>query len=217
MRIQIALDLVDLLKAVDMARDLCLAGADLIEAGTPLIKAYGIGAVGLIKAACPHAEAVADIKTADVGALEAELAKRAGADWGTVMAVVNLETVEEFARRAREIGLKTALDTIGLPSPRDRVLEILNRAPIDMVIFHLGIDVQKRRGLTIEGLADEAEKIKREGGVAVAVAGGIDERSLSAIRGRDIDVAIIGRAITSAKSPREAYLSLKSIITKITN
>lgn len=213
MRIQVALDLVDLFKAVDMARDLCSAGADLLEAGTPLIKAFGVGAVGLIKAACPSAEVVADMKTADVGALEAELAKRAGADWGTVMAATNIETIEIFAKRAKELGLKVALDTIGVPNPRERALEVVRRAPIDLVVFHLGIDVQ-RRGATIEGLVEEAEKIRSEG-VAVAVAGGIGERELHIIRER-VDVAIIGRAITSAPSPREAFILLKSIIAKKT-
>ncbi|MGC8582438.1 MAG: orotidine 5'-phosphate decarboxylase / HUMPS family protein [Thermoproteus sp.] len=213
MKIQVALDLTDLLRAVHMARDLCAAGADLLEAGTPLIKTFGVGSVALLKSACPTAEVVADLKTADVGALEAELAKAAGADWATVMAATNVETIEEFARRGRELGLKTALDTIGVANPYDRVREVLDRVTLDMVILHLGIDVQRRRGLTIDQLIAEALRIKHLG-VSVAVAGGIGQKELEKIAGTEIDVAIIGRAITSAPSPREAFLLLKSIITK---
>ncbi|MCI4465726.1 MAG: orotidine 5'-phosphate decarboxylase [Thermoproteus sp.] len=213
MRIQIALDLTDLLKAVNMARDLCTAGADLLEAGTPFIKTFGIGAVALLKSSCPSAELVADLKTADVGALEAELARTAGADWATVMAATNIETIEEFALRGRELGLKIALDTIGVLSPYDRVKEVLGRVPLDMAIMHLGIDVQKRRGLTVDQLVAEALRVK-DLGVSVAVAGGIGQRELEKIATTNIDVAIIGRAITSAPSPKEAFLLLKSIITK---
>lgn len=213
MRIQIALDLTDLLKTVEMAKSLCSAGADLLEAGTPLIKTFGIGAVGLVKSTCPSAEVVADLKTADVGALEAELAKAAGADWATVMAATNLETIEEFVRRSKELGLRSVLDTIGVPDPYGRVQEVLNRARPDMVVLHVGIDVQRKRGVTIDQLIAEALRIKSLG-VSVAVAGGIGQKELEKIAGTDIDVVIIGRAITSAASPREAFLLLKSIITK---
>lgn len=213
MRIQVALDLTDLLKAVNMARSLCNAGADLLEAGTPLIKAFGIGAVGLIKSACPSAEVVADLKTADVGALEAELAKTAGADSATVMAATNLETIEEFINKARELGLKAVLDTIGVLRPYDRVKEILDKARPDLVVVHIGIDVQKRRGVTLDQLIAEALKVK-ELGLPVAVAGGIGQRELEKIANTGIDVAIIGRAITSSTSPSETFRLLKSIITK---
>ncbi|MEL9991088.1 MAG: orotidine 5'-phosphate decarboxylase / HUMPS family protein [Thermoproteus sp.] len=213
MRIQVALDLTDLFKAADMARSLCGAGADLLEAGTPLIKAFGMGAVALIKSSCPSAEVVADLKTADVGALEVEMAKAAGADWATVMAATNIETIEEFVRRGRELGVKTAIDTIGLLRPYDRIKEIIEKVAPDAVILHMGIDVQKRRGVTVDQLIGEAERIK-DLGVVVAVAGGIGRQELEKIARSRLDIAIIGRAITSSPSPREAFLSLKSIITK---
>lgn len=213
MRIQVALDLTDLLKAVDMARSLCSAGADLLEAGTPLIKAFGIGAIGLIKSACPSAEVVADLKTADVGALEAELAKAAGADWATVMAATNLETIEEFVNKAKELGLKSVLDTIGVLNPYDRVKEILNKTRPDLVVIHIGIDVQKKRGVAMDQLIAEALKV-RELGLPVAVAGGVGQKELERIASTNIDVVIIGRAITSSASPRDTFRLLKSIITK---
>ncbi|CCC82148.1 orotidine 5'-phosphate decarboxylase / HUMPS family protein [Thermoproteus tenax] len=213
MRIQVALDLVDLLRTIDMARSLCEAGADLLEAGTPLIKTFGLGSVGLIKSACRTAEVVADLKTADVGALEAELAWKAGADWATVMAGTNLETIEDFVNKARELGLKVVVDTIGVADPETRVREIVSHVAVDMVTLHIGIDVQRRRGIPIDRLIEEAERIKRLG-VKVALAGGIGQRELEILSKRDIDVVIVGRFITSAPSPKDAFLLLKSIINK---
>ncbi|MGC8994776.1 MAG: orotidine 5'-phosphate decarboxylase / HUMPS family protein, partial [Pyrobaculum sp.] len=53
MKIQVALDLVDLRRAVELTRELCEAGLEVVEAGTPLIKMFGMPAVSALKTACP--------------------------------------------------------------------------------------------------------------------------------------------------------------------
>ncbi len=52
-----------------------------------MVKSAGIAAVTAIKAAHPDKLVFADLKTADAGELEAELAFEAGADLVTVMGV----------------------------------------------------------------------------------------------------------------------------------
>ncbi|MFN3804372.1 MAG: orotidine 5'-phosphate decarboxylase / HUMPS family protein [Pyrobaculum sp.] len=213
MRLQVALDLVDLRKAIELTRQLCAAGLELVEAGTPLIKTYGLSSVSALKAACPGAEVVADLKTADVGRLEAQLAKEFGADWGTVLGATNMETIVEFINAGREIALKTAVDLIGVSNPVERAREVLKAARPDLFVFHLGVDVQKKAGLKFEQLLDAACEVRTQG-VAVAIAGGITEREVEIItRGRrQIDVVIVGRAITGDMSPVTRFIAINKIL-----
>jgi len=213
MRIQVALDLTDLRRAVEMTRELCRVGLELVEAGTPLIKMYGLPAVSAIKTACPKAEVVADLKTADVGALEARLAKEFGADWGTVLGATNIETIEEFVNEAKTLGLKTAVDLIGLTNAIERAREIKQRVIPDLFIFHLGIDVQRRSGLKFEELLEMAFRLREEG-VRVGVAGGITDREIKMIveSGKIIDVVIVGRAITNDPSPSSKFIIMNNIL-----
>jgi len=216
MKIQVALDLTDLRRAVELTRELCRAGLEMVEAGTPLIKMFGLPAVSAIKTACPTAEVVADLKTADVGALEARLAREFGADWGTVLGATNIETIEEFVKEARALGLKAAVDLIGLPNALERAKEIKQRVMPDLFIFHLGIDVQRRTGLRFEELLEMASRLRTEG-VGVGIAGGITEREIKIIieGGKTVDVIIVGRAIVSDPSPSSKFIIMNNILKQI--
>ena len=216
MKIQVALDLTDLRRAVELTRELCRAGLEMVEAGTPLIKMFGLPAVSAIKTACPTAEVVADLKTADVGALEARLAREFGADWGTVLGATNIETIEEFVKEARALGLKAAVDLIGLPNALERAKEIKQRVMPDLFIFHLGIDVQRRTGLRFEELLEMASRLRTEG-VGVGIAGGITEREIKIIieGGKTVDVIIVGRAIVSDPSPSSKFIIMNNILKQV--
>ena len=66
MKLQMALDLDDMQKALQMAsstRDF----VDIIEIGTPLIVRFGVDAVKMMKDSFPEASVLADIKIADGG------------------------------------------------------------------------------------------------------------------------------------------------------
>jgi 3-hexulose-6-phosphate synthase len=72
--------------------------------------------------------------------------------------------------------------------------------------------VQRSRGLTIEGLINEAVRIKNEYGLKVAIAGGINEEVAPKLRGTNIDIVIIGRAITQAKDPVASAKNLRALL-----
>ncbi|MEJ2296545.1 MAG: orotidine 5'-phosphate decarboxylase, partial [Candidatus Lokiarchaeota archaeon] len=78
-KLQVALDLIDLEKALRIAEKVA-SSADIIEAGTPLIKSEGIGAVEVLKDNFPDKLICADLKTADAGYLEVKMAANANAD-----------------------------------------------------------------------------------------------------------------------------------------
>src|SRR5690242_6328172 len=82
--LQLALDYISLPPALVMAAQVG-PEVDIIEIGTPLCKAAGIDAVRAVREICPNNLILADLKTPDVGGLEAAMAFDAGADMMTVI------------------------------------------------------------------------------------------------------------------------------------
>ena len=84
MKLQVALDLLTIEDALELAGKVA-EHVDIIELGTPLIKAEGLSAVTAIKEAHPTKIVFADMKTMDAGELEADIAFKAGADLVSVL------------------------------------------------------------------------------------------------------------------------------------
>ena len=206
MKLQVALDLVDIEVAASMAKSLYTAGAvDVLEAGTPLIKSSGMYSVSRLRSCCRNATIFADLKTMDAGAVEVRMAGEAGADMASVLAVAPLETIVDFTRTAASIGVKSVVDFIGVADVEGRLREVLAAgARPDYVGLHVGIDVQRSTGLTAASLVDKAVQLKERHGVQVTIAGGIDERIAKSLAGRDIDIVVVGGAITGADDPLTA-------------
>jgi len=190
-----------LVRAVQLAEKLCEAGASLIEAGTPLIKAWGLYSVVALRRVCPNAEIVADLKTMDTGALEAQLARSFGADRATVLAAADIETIVDFVNEPKKLGLKSVVDSIGVGSTR--LFEVVDRVKPDYVLVHTSIDAQTRRGLDMDYIIQILNKL-RNMGLRVGVAGGINLERAKALSG-SVDFVVVGRAIVNADDPVKAY------------
>ncbi len=196
-KLQLALDLLDLKEALRIAR-LTKKWVDIVEAGTPLIKQNGLKAVERLRKRFPDRLVLADMKTADTGALEVEMAHRAGADITTIMGAAGRETLSKGIREARKLGIGVAVDTVGT-SPRE-VLKKLRVRP-DYLIVHRAID-RDRGSYGLEGLKAR---------IPLAVAGGITARTAGRLA-RRAEIVIVGRAITAAEEPAEAARKIKEAI-----
>ena len=170
----------------------------LLEAGTPLIKRYGIGVISEIRRLWKNAFVVADIKTMDVGALEADIAADGGADAATCIGLASGETINSFIAQAKKRGMKSVLDMMNVRDPV-ALLRGLNRLP-DIVSFHRPIDVEFGGGK--QDIAP-IEAARREFGrrVMIAAAGGLEPRSAKAALKAGADIIIVGRYITGAGEP----------------
>ncbi|HRU12130.1 MAG TPA: orotidine 5'-phosphate decarboxylase, partial [Methanomassiliicoccales archaeon] len=113
--LQVALDLMHLKRALEIARESLEGGADWIEAGTPLIKSEGAECLRALKREFPGRTLVADMKTMDVGAFEVEIAAKAGADIVTVLGLSDDGTISESVLTARQYGAAVMLDLINVP------------------------------------------------------------------------------------------------------
>jgi 3-hexulose-6-phosphate synthase len=73
-KLQLAMDTLDGDEALNLASSVA-PFADILEAGTPLIKSVGIDIVRKLKSAHPDKIILADLKSSDVGAYEANMAR----------------------------------------------------------------------------------------------------------------------------------------------
>ena len=199
-KLQVALDLLHINRALQIAELSAKAGADIIEAGTPLIKYNGIKAVKVLKA-----------KIRDVGAIEAEMAFNAGADIVSVMALASAETIEEAIATARGKNKKVLVDLMNVEDYEKKISEIARLNP-DIICFHVGVDVQKRRKTGVEALANELEKYVSEYSFEFAVAGGINELTAPIFAKAGADIIIVGGAITKSDDPYRATLKIKEAL-----
>src|SRR5512136_2199485 len=185
--LQVALDLLELDRAITIAREAVVGGADWVEAGTPLIKSAGMEAVRRLRAEFPDREIVADMKVADTGTLEVEMAAKSGAGVICILATADDEVVREAVRAKNLYGVRIMADLINSPDPVKRAFE-LEELGVDIIAAHTGID-QQMVGLTSVELAREL------GGrlsVPLAVAGGLDAGSAAEAVRSGASIIIVG-------------------------
>lgn len=188
--LQVALDLVELERALTIAGEAISGGADWIEVGTPLIKSEGMRAVVSLKSAYPDRIIVADMKTADTGAIEVEMAAKSGADIVCVLGASDDSVVSESVRAARKYGVKIMADLISVPNPSTRAME-LEQLGVDFICAHTGIDQQ----MTGTEPLDLLLKVIREVSIPVAAAGGISEITASGAIFAGASIVIVGGSI----------------------
>ena len=204
-----ALDILEAERAIEIAKEAIDGGADWIEAGTPLIKSEGMDAVRKLKAAFPDRVILADMKTMDTGALEVEMAAKAGAHIVILLGSADDSTILDAIRSARKYGVKIMADLISTVNPAKRAKELAELG-IDYINIHVGID----RQMMGEDPLNILKSLKIN--VPIAVAGGLDARSAAAAVLSGASIIIVGGNIVrssnvtaSARAIRESIGSLQ--------
>ena len=201
------MDLLELDRSIQIAKEAVLGGADWIEAGTPLIKSEGMDSVREMKRALPGTKIVADMKTVDTGAMEVEMAAKAGADIVALLAASDNSTVEDALRAARKYGVQIMMDLLTVPDPvgRSRELEALG---VDYICVHVGIDQQMTGKDTIDFLKQIVEEVK----TPVAAAGGMDAASAADAVASGADIVIVGGSIVRSANVTESARRIRESI-----
>jgi 3-hexulose-6-phosphate synthase/6-phospho-3-hexuloisomerase len=203
-KLQVALDFLNLRRAMKVAREAAAGGADILEAGTPLIKSEGLDAVRELRAAFPKHTIVADLKTMDAGRIEMEAAAKAGADVAIVMGAASLSTVAECVEAGKNYGIEVGVDFLGVEEVED-----LARRMEEMGVHHVGIHIpidDQMHG------ADPLEKIRRLRGAVqlpIAAAGGIHSEMAADVAAAGADIVIVGGAITKSVDAKKATEEIK--------
>ncbi len=191
--LQVALDEVNLERALGYAREAVAGGATWVEAGTPLIKAEGLEAVRVLKKEFPGCTIIADMKTMDTGAFEVEIAAKAGADVVGILGAASDETFEEAVKAARKYGAKVYMDLISVPDKVARAKDA-QRLGCDYVCLHMGIDDQMVGASPLDILKQVAEAVT----IPVMAAGGLNTETAGPAVTAGASIIIVGGALTKA-------------------
>ncbi len=203
-RLQVALDFLELKRALKVAREAVEGGADIVEAGTPLVKSEGLDAVRRLRAEFPKLPVVADLKTMDAGRMEVEAAAKAGATYATVMAAASEATIRECVEAGRNYGCQIAVDLLGVADivEAGRRAESLGAAVLNL---HVPIDDQMRGEDPLERL----RKLRDSVSIPIAAAGGIHSEVAGEVVKSGADIVVVGGAITKSADARGAAAAIK--------
>ncbi|CAZ98080.1 3-hexulose-6-phosphate synthase [Zobellia galactanivorans] len=205
-KLQVAIDLLRIEDAIALATKVS-PYIDIIELGTPLIKSEGLSGIRKMKDAFPDKLVLADLKTADAGELEADMAFGAGADYITVLGATGDATIAGAVKSAKAHGKGIVVDTIGVKDRVKRAQEAIALGA-EFVELHAGLDEQAEEGYSIQVLIDEAARA----GVPVSIAGGVNLGSITAVKQSGVTVAVAGAAIYGAEDPTQAAKELKELL-----
>jgi 3-dehydro-L-gulonate-6-phosphate decarboxylase len=186
---------------------------DIIEVGTPLCKAAGIEAVRAMREICPDKLILADLKTPDVGGLEAAMAFDAGADMMTVIGGATLATVEQALAVARERGKEVLMELTGVRDILERAVE-WRQIGVERIVYHREWDAQSAGRIW-----EEADKVTIRKlidlGFKVTVTGGLTLELLPYFADLPVSVLISGRSIREADDPRTAARQFRQAIANL--
>lgn len=167
----------------------------LIEAGTPLIKAYGIDGIRKLKDAWAYringkieTYIVADTKCMDRGRTEVEIASDGGANAATVLGTAPIETINYFIEACRDFGLDSMIDMIGVEQPF-KVLRKLKKLPT-VVVLHRGVDEEafdKHKPIPYI----QINKIRSSFDTMISIAGGDTIREVQRAIFNDADIVVV--------------------------
>jgi 3-hexulose-6-phosphate synthase/6-phospho-3-hexuloisomerase len=205
--LQVALDFINLRRAINVAREAVDAGVDWIEAGTPLIKSEGLDSIRALRKEFPTATIVADMKTMDAGRVEMETAAKAGADIAVVMGSATDATIKECISAGKNYGIKIEVDLLGIADSVSRSTEV-EKWGADFVGIHTAIDEQMQGSSPFERLKEICSKVN----IPVAVAGGMNSETVADAVNAGAKIIIVGGAICKATDIKTATGNLKRAI-----
>ncbi len=190
----------------------------IIEAGTPLIKAYGLRGIREIRhwweerlkeiPFTPYI--VADLKCMDRGTREVEIAREGGANAAVALGHAPVETLDAFIKECEKHNLDSMLDMMNVEYPLS-VLRQLKKLP-EVVILHRGVD-EESFDPESEIPYHEIQRIKENYDIMVAVAGGDTFQEVQRAIFNDADIVVVWKSFyqSTAETAKLASDFLKEI------
>ena len=197
--LQVALDIVDMGKLRSVLSALPENDHLIIEAGTPLIKKFGLNVISEIRAVKPNAFIVADMKILDTGNLEARMAADSSSEAVVMSGLAPASTIEKAISEARKTGIYSVIDMLNVEDPVSLIASL--KVKPDIVELHRAIDAEH----TSHAWGNIGDIKKAAGGkLLVATAGGIRVPVVKEALKTGADILVVGRAITASKDVRHA-------------
>jgi 3-hexulose-6-phosphate synthase len=157
--VQVAIDVLNIDDALQIAEAAVKAGVDWLEAGTPLITFEGVRAIGALAQAFPQVPVLADFKMMDgVRKYVVETASQGGR-LATICAVASDSSIREAVRAGHDAGVTVIADLYAAPDVSERAAQV-TALGVDSVYVHWGAD-QRREMPERDPLADLEAVLER--------------------------------------------------------
>jgi len=193
--LQIAIDIPNLDEVLTVLKQIPDSDHIIFEVGTPLAKRYGSEVILKLREVKPDSFFVLDLKTLDVGNLEARMAADATANAVVISGLAPIETIVKGIKEAEKTGILAYLDMLNVENPLERLRKVSEAGVLPNIVeLHRPIDSE-----SMEPPWKLAKDIKKEFKVLVAVAGGIKPENIPEVIGSGADIIVVGRAITKAR------------------
>ncbi len=179
----------------------------IVEAGTPLVKKFGVGIVEKIREIRRDSFIIADLKTLDVGRIEVKMAADATADAVAISGLATEDSIDKSIQEAKKQGIYSYVDLMNVSDPLKK-LKSLKYEP-DVILLHRSIDKERsalqsgRKAKSGWELIKEIKEVVSKDKL-VAVAGGIEPNNTKEALDSGADIIIVGRYITQSKDIRHA-------------
>ena len=207
--LQVALDLDNKEMMAKILEDLPNKERVLIEAGTPLVKKFGVKIISEIRKLRPDAFIIADLKTLDVGRVEVKMAADETADAIAISGLGNLESIKKAIHETQKQGIYSILDMMNVKNFEEKLTQIPDDLKPDIVLLHRNVDFessQKEKGLDVGEMTEwgNIKKIKEVTGSLIAVAGGITPDNVEEAIDKGANIIIAGRYIIGSRDVRRS-------------
>ncbi|CAM4034787.1 3-hexulose-6-phosphate synthase [Paenibacillus alkaliterrae] len=207
MKLQLALDLVDIPGAIEVVKEV-EPFVDVVEIGTPIVINEGLHAVKALKEAFPNMTVLADLKIMDAGGYEVMKASAAGADIVTILGVAEDASIKGAVEEARKQGKQILVDMIAVKNLEERAAEV-DSFGVDYICVHTGYDLQAAGQNSFEDLRTIKAVVKN---AKTAIAGGIKLSTLPEVVAASPDLVIVGGGITGQADMKAAAAEMKQLI-----
>jgi bifunctional enzyme Fae/Hps len=194
--LQIALDAPSLEGAKKVLEQLPGSDRIIIEVGTPLIKRYGTRVINELRQVARDKFMIADLKTLDVGKVEADIAYEDTADAVVAAGLAPPETLDATIHEAKRLGIYGIVDMLNVENVLEK-LQSLKEFP-DVIILHRGIDQETGRSCGLERIQIIRQAFPNKK-FLIAVAGGIVPETAKEALEKGADILIVGRYVTQSK------------------
>lgn len=184
----------------------------ILEAGTTFIKKYGHQGIAEINTLWSSrvgqsSYVVADLKCMDRGLTEVNMAAEAGAKAATCLGLAPIETINEFIKHCKVLGIDSMLDMMNIEFPFE-ILQQLKVLP-DVVVLHRGVDEVQNKAKMIP--YHNINRIKGAYNIMISVAGGESFKEVNRAYFNGVDIVVIWRSFfdnpNNSKALAEQFLS----------
>jgi len=207
-KLQISIDSLDFNKAIKIAENAFVAGADILEIPSYLIKKYGVKIIEEIKNRLPTAKIYVDSKIINNPYEELKILSEVNSDIVSVLALAHDKVLLDCIYLGKKLNLEIAIDLTGLKNPIERVIEISFMNP-DYIRYNLEDAFKKYE---IASIIKEIKEIVRLSSttVSVGVVNNINDIPLYIKAG--INIIIVDKIITESENIIDKIKELKELI-----